>query len=130
MSKILDLNRVANGAFHERFNYELQKLLQNVADPNTDAEKKRKMQVTLTLEPDENREVAKITIDVKSTPVPRKSIGSTLLIDQDELGRATGAELKSGAKGQTYLDYDTGEILDDRGQNVVDLKKTKQGGVK
>lgn len=129
MSKILDLNNLANGAFYERFNYELQKLLQNIADPNTDAEKKRKMQVTLTLEPDENREVAKITIDVKSTPVPRKSIGSTLLIDQDEAGRATGAELKSGIKGQSYIDMETGEIRDDRGHSVVDFQK-KQGGVK
>lgn len=126
--KILDLNNIADGAFLERFNYELQKLLENIADPNTDTKKKRKMTITLTLDPDIEREVARITFDIKSMPVPRMSIGTTLLMDRDATGRATGAELKSNAKGQAYFDPDTGELKDDIGRNVIDLQK--RGGVK
>ncbi|GAA5416223.1 hypothetical protein Pryu01_01255 [Paraliobacillus ryukyuensis] len=125
---IINLNTLADGAFAERINYELKNLLQNIADPNTDAQKKRKLQVTLTLEANENRELADVNIDVKATPAPRKSIGSTLILDRDEAGYATAAELKSGIKDQTYFDPESYEVKDDRGQNVVDLQK--QGGSK
>ncbi|GEM02885.1 hypothetical protein SAMN05421839_10640 [Halolactibacillus halophilus] len=124
---IVDLNDFADGALAERFNYELKNLLQNIADPNTDPKKKRKLQIVLTLTSNEKREIAEVDIDVKTTPAPRLSLGSTLVMDRDEAGYATAAELKSGMKDQTYFDSEDGRIKDDRG-GVIDFKA--QGGNK
>ncbi|GEM04493.1 replication terminator protein [Halolactibacillus miurensis] len=124
---IVDLNDFADGALAERFNYELKNLLQNIADPNTDPKKKRKLQIVLTLTSNEKREIAEVDIDVKTTPAPRLSLGSTLVMDRDEAGYATAAELKSGVKDQTYFDSEDGRIKDDRG-GVIDFKA--QGGSK
>ncbi|SFL39534.1 hypothetical protein SAMN04487943_101335 [Gracilibacillus orientalis] len=124
---IVDLNDLANGAVAEHFNYELQKLLENIADPNTDHKVKRKLQMNLTLETNEERELANCTIQVKSTPAPRKNVGSVIIIDRDEKGKTVGAELKSGIKGQTYFDTDDTELREDTG-NVIDYRAQKEGG--
>lgn len=126
---IVDLNDFANGAVAERFNYELQKLLENIADPNTDHKVKRKLQMNLTLETNEERELANVTIQVKSTPAPRKNVGSVILIDKDDKGKTVGAELKSGIKGQTYFDAEDEKVKEDTG-NVIDWRKQKEGGTK
>jgi hypothetical protein len=117
----VDLNDFANGALAERFNYELQKLLENIADPNTDFKVKRKMDIKLTLETNEERELASVNIQVKSTPAPRKNIGSAIMLDRDETGKTVGAELKSGIKGQTYWDAEDGDLKSDTG-GVIDFR--------
>ncbi|WP_017470656.1 hypothetical protein [Amphibacillus jilinensis] len=128
MRNIVDLNDFADGALAEQFNHELLKVLDNIADPNTDPTKKRKIAINLTLQADDRLQLTNVLVEVKSTVAPRNAVSSSLILDKDENGKATAAELKSGAKGQTYLDYETGELKDDRGENVVDLQK--QGGTK
>lgn len=128
MTSIVDLNAFADGALAEQFNAELYKVLENIADPNTDPTQKRKIAINLTLQADETLQLTSVNVVVKSTLAPRNPVASTLIMDKDENGKVAAAELKSGIKGQTYLDYDTGELRDDRGQNVVDLQK--QGGIK
>lgn len=122
MPKIIDLNTFAEGALSERFNHELQKILENIADPNTDATKARKLTVTVTLNADEKRDVIFTKVVAKSTFVPSKQIESKLIMDLDNQGKVTGAELKSGIKGQTYLD-DEGDIADDTGNKIINLKQ-------
>lgn len=126
---MVDLNEFANGALAERFNYELQKILENIADPNTDHKVKRKMNINLTLETNEDRELSNVSIQVKSTPAPRKNIGSAIIIDRDESGKIVGAELKSGIKGQTFFDTEDNQVKDDKG-GVIDFRKQKEGGTK
>ena len=41
MENIIDLNKFAGGALSEKVNTELEKILQNIQDPNTDPEKVR-----------------------------------------------------------------------------------------
>jgi hypothetical protein len=122
MSKIIDLNTFADGALLERFNQELQRILENIADPNTDAKKVRKLTVTLSLKADDKRDVVLSSVVAKSTLAPAKDIEAKLLMDLDSNGIITGAELKSGIKGQTFIDVETGEIQDDRGSKVVSFK--------
>ncbi|KFZ32144.1 replication terminator protein [Anoxybacillus flavithermus] len=118
---IIDLNNFADGAVAERFNQELQKVLENIADPNTDPKKPRKVTLTVTLKADEKRDLAMVSVTAKSTLVPATPIETKLVMDYDSKGRITGAELKSGIKGQTYIDED-GEISDDQGNKIVVLK--------
>lgn len=120
----IDLADFANGALAERFSVELQKVLENIADPNTDPKKPRKLQMTLTIKADENRDIANVSIQTKTSLVPAKEIETKLLIDYDAKGNVVGAELKSGAKGQLFIN-DDGQIADDKGK-VIDLRQMQQ----
>jgi hypothetical protein len=122
MPNIVDLNTFANGAMAERFNQELQKVLDNVTDPNTDPKKVRKVTMIVSISSDDNRELSDVSVQVKSTLVPSKNIEAKILMDYDSRGKVTGAELKSGAKGQTYIDPDGG-VSDDVGNKIIDLRQ-------
>jgi hypothetical protein len=120
----MDISTFANGAVKERMDQELQKVLENIADPNTDPKKPRKLTLTITLKSNENRDVADVSIVAKSTLVPAKDIETKIVMGFDSKGRIVGEELKSGIKGQMYI-TDDGELADDRG-NIIDLQKVNQ----
>ena len=119
---VIDLSGLADGAVSERFQLELQRVLENIADPNTDPKKARTLTLTLTLRGNELRDIASVNIVAKTKLAPARDVEAHLLIDQDSKGRIVAAELKSGAKGQMYISED-GEVLDDRGQNVVPMER-------
>lgn len=126
---IIDMNSFADGAVAERFNLELQKVLENIADPNTDPKKVRKVAVTVSVKADEKRDIASVSIQAKTTLAPAKDIETKIVMDYDAKGRVTGQELKSGAKGQTFITpngeiaTDTGEILTPEEGKVIDFKQ-------
>lgn len=117
MRQIIDLNTFASGALSEKVNIELQKVLENIADPNTDHKKARKVTVTMTLKANERRNLANVLVDAKSTLTPAVGVESELMIDYTPGGSVTGAELKSGIRGQAYMN-DDGEVLDDKGKPI------------
>lgn len=123
MENIIDLNEFADGAARESVNREMQKVLENIADPNTDPEKKRTLTMTITMTADDARDIVMSDVVVKSKLAPAKSVGAKLLIDVDSNGKIVGRELKSGAKGQTYI-TDDGEVAEDTGK-VINLRDTK-----
>lgn len=128
MNNQIDLNDLAGGALRERFNMEWEKVLQNIKDPNTIAKAKRKVILTLTLEPDEEREIAIVDIEAKATIAPPKGVSTKIIMDTDYNGRVIGNELKSGTKNQFMIDND-GDLADDAGRKVSYLeRKQNQGG--
>ncbi|MBU8597285.1 replication terminator protein [Alkalihalobacillus clausii] len=118
---MVDLNEFANGAVMERFNIELQKVLENIADPNTDPKKARKLNITVTLKADGERDIASVGIQAKTTLAPAKDIETKIVIDQDQAGKIIGKELRSGIKGQTYFDEDG--VYEDTGEKIIDFRK-------
>lgn len=120
---IVDLSDFAGGAVAERFNHELQKVLENIADPNTDPKKTRSVTLTVSIKADEHRDVANVSINTKSTIVAPKPLETKLLMDHDTHGKVVASELKSGVKGQTYINENS-EISDDTGK-VIDMRSAK-----
>jgi hypothetical protein len=118
----IDLTNFADGSVAEKFNQELQKVLENIADPNTDPKKVRKLTLTVKVAGNDKREVLDVQVEAKSALVPAKAIETKLIMDYDNKGRITGAELKSGIKGQTYLDTE-GDVSDDVGNKIINLKQ-------
>ncbi len=112
---------MAEGAFMEQFNNELKKVLANIADPNTDPTKARKITLTATLKSDENRDIVNFEVQSKASLIAPRPIATKIIIDKDKDGSIVSAELKSGIKGQHFIDKD-GKIKDDTG-NVVNFKK-------
>ncbi|MGJ9381781.1 replication terminator protein [Salipaludibacillus sp. CF4.18] len=123
-TKIVELNTFASGALAERFNEELIKILQNIADPNTDPGKVRTLTVKVKFSADDERNLANALIEASSKLVSAREVPAKVLIDYDKNGQLTGAELKSGVPGQTYLEEDG--VYNDTGDKIYDFKSKKE----
>lgn len=59
---------MARGAFEERVDYEMDKVIQNILDPNTKATAKRKITLTIELTPDDERCTIGVSVTARPTP--------------------------------------------------------------
>lgn len=57
---------MARGAFEERVDYEMDKVIQNILDPNTKATAKRKITLTIELTPDDERRTIGVSVTAKA----------------------------------------------------------------
>lgn len=74
----LTLDTVAKGAAPERFQDELEKIVANILDPNTDPEAVRAITLTVKVKPSESREMATVLLEVKSKLAPPKGVPDTM----------------------------------------------------
>jgi hypothetical protein len=123
----IDLNTFANGAFAEKLNAEMRKVYENIKDPNTDPKKPRTVTMTLKVTGDEERDLGFVSVGSKSSLAPHKDVATKIILDRDNEGKVVGKELKSGIKGQMYIDADTGEVLDDVGSKPSEEKRNIVG---
>lgn len=98
---ILDM---AMGAFKERADYEMSKVIDNILDPNTRADKKRSITVTIELLPDSERQNLRISTTVKSKLEPTNPISTALYITGNENGEPTIVEMVPQIPGQIAMD--------------------------
>ncbi|MFY1069214.1 hypothetical protein [Enterococcus sp. AD013-P3] len=123
MEKInTNLSELAEGSLQERFDHEVAKVTENILDLNTDPEKKRKITITVTLTADDHRDMMYLDAEVKSSLVPRKAVGTKVLIDELD-GNVYANELKSGQKGQMFFDTADSKLKDDHGKPVEEIEK-------
>ena len=116
-----NLSEISDGGVQVKINRAL-KEADNILDPNTEAKKKRKVQLTISISPNEKRDAAETVIDVKTTLAPEIGVNSTMLLGRDTKGKVHINELKSGVKGQEYIDTETGEVKTDTGERIDDLE--------
>jgi hypothetical protein len=134
----LQLSDMANGAIQEKLDYELNKVFNNIHDPNTNAKDKRTVTIKLEFVPDENRQTVKLNsnISVKLANITDTSV--TVLTDKDLAnGKIEARELKSNSPGQTYFDddltpkTDVGEPVDvieeeQKRKNIINLQAERR----
>jgi hypothetical protein len=111
---ILDL---AKGAIQEQINLEAGRIMANIIDPNTDAKAVRKLNITITLKPDENREIVSYSAQAKSTLAPIKPISTSLIVDTDKDGNPVAAELTRNDPNQIHIFEDEEPV-----NNVLKLR--------
>ncbi|ANQ88237.1 TPA: hypothetical protein I1462_000397 [Staphylococcus pseudintermedius] len=119
------LSELGQGALQELFESELEKVIENINDINTDPTKKRKITMTIDIKSDEYREIIFADAKVKSNLVSMDSTGIKLFNIVDENGERVVNELRSGAKGQAFID-DDGSIKNDDGSDIDEKSKTKK----
>ncbi|EGQ0289145.1 hypothetical protein NAC36_000187 [Staphylococcus pseudintermedius] len=119
------LSELGQGALQELFESELEKVIENINDINTDPTKKRKITMTIDIKSDEYREIIFADVKVKSNLVSMDSTGIKLFNIVDENGERVVNELRSGAKGQAFID-DDGSIKNDDGSDIEETSKTKK----
>lgn len=118
----MDLAGLAGGAVSERFGIEVQKVIENIMDPNTDFKKTRKLTLTLTFKANENRDIASVTIDTKAALAPAAGLSTAIIMDRDGHGRSVGTELF-----QTSL-FKEQEVAATQESSKVSYLEQKQAG--
>lgn len=138
----ISLDSLCGGELAEKVAMALAQVGQNIMNPNTDAEKARKMTITFTFKPDDSRQVVSTSGEVKTALAPLHAAKTTLLVGQDlQTGRiemseygnpegrvvvATGRVPAAPQRSEAF-DPDTGEIIEAQEVNgqreVVDLRQ-------
>lgn len=97
---ILDM---ARGAFKEHVDYEVQKVMDNILDVNTRADKKRTITVTLEFMPDSERRQITVAVVAKSKLEPVNAATTALYITGDSNGEITAVEMVPQIPGQQNI---------------------------
>lgn len=119
----MTLATMARGAVNEAFEYEFEKALDNILDPNTDPQKPRSVILELVLKGDQYRQRVGIECKTKSKLIPAGSVGTSLLIARDPHGGIVAHELVAQTEGQMVVDPETGEISE--GGTIIQFKKAE-----
>lgn len=133
----LPLSGLANGAVQEKLDMELNKIFENIHDPNTNATDKRAITIKLELVPDENRQTIKVNSNISIKLANIKDVSTTILTGKNiASGRIEARELKSSVPGQTYFDddlnlrSDVGEPIDvierEEARKVINLQENRR----
>lgn len=84
---------MARGAFEERVDYEMDKVIQNILDPNTKATAKRKITRTIG-----------VSVTAKSTLAATNPVATALYVTSDGNGELVVAEMVPQVPGQMNMD--------------------------
>lgn len=74
------LETIGNGALAELFSAELQRVLQNIADPNTDSKTKRQITINVIFKPGRDRDAAVVELKCGSKLAGIMTVESKLYI--------------------------------------------------
>jgi hypothetical protein len=88
----MTLAEIGRGAAVEKFDIELQKVLDNIQDVNTDPKKARTVTLKFTIKPDEDRGVGKYTIDADCKLAPIMAFPGRVFLGRDKTGRGVASE--------------------------------------
>lgn len=139
--KHFNLEEFAGGKLSVQLNKALEKVTENIQDPNTDAQKVRKINVSISLRPNDERNFVSTTVETKLSLAPELGATTALSMGRDlRTGEVEAIEIFNQIPGQMGIndvidqeeeepqkafDPDTGEIYEPSNK-VIDLRKAKQ----
>lgn len=94
--EMISLDELMGGAVTERYQHALDQVIENILDLNTKATAARKITLTLTIKPNDQRDLASFSVEAKTTLAPREAVTTTLMIGMDEDGMLVATEHKKG----------------------------------
>ena len=146
--KHINIEQFSNGELTQQINREMEAVARNIADPNTEAKTTRKITVTITLKPNEQRDFITTSITTKSTLAPTLGAVTALAVGKNlKTGEIEVGEIGNQIPGQMSMEdveqqqpadpvqeidgkavnTETGEIVGQAsGGNVVDLRKARE----
>ncbi|GMQ58945.1 hypothetical protein AN1V17_33420 [Vallitalea sediminicola] len=104
-----NIAKMAQGALVEQFDVEFEKVLDNIADPNTAAEKARKITIEFSIKPSSSRRTANVSFQTKCTLIPAAKLKTEIAIGRDTDGKLVAEEFTGGIPGQMSINLDTKE---------------------
>lgn len=146
--KHINIEQFSNGELTQQINREMEAVARNIADPNTEAKTTRKITVTITLKPNEQKDFITTSITTKSTLAPTLGAVTALAVGKNlKTGEIEVGEIRNQIPGQMSItdveaqqpagpvqeidgkavNTETGEIVGQAsGGNVVDLRKARE----
>lgn len=98
----ISLFDLLDGGVKELAALNLRRVLDNIRDVNTDAEKTRSLTVKFTFKPNDNRDAVNVDISVDCKTVPIRAVATTLDIGEDN-GQTVAVERPKYTPGQLRL---------------------------
>lgn len=95
---------MAMGAIAEITDYEVERVVANIMDPNTSPTAKRKITVTLTFSPDDYRQQIGMDAQARTTLAPLQPVRTSLCITKGRNGELLLAEMMPQVPGQVDMD--------------------------
>ena len=139
--KHFNLEEFAGGKLSVQLNKALEKVTENIQDSNTDAQKVRKINVSISPRPNDERNFVSTTVETKLSLAPELGATTALSMGRDlRTGEVEAIEIFNQIPGQMSVndvidqeeeepqkafDPDTGEIYEPSNK-VIDLRKAKQ----
>lgn len=102
MKEVKSILEFDNGSIIEKVQYELNGLMANIRDINTD-EKERVLTIKIKLKPDEKRKFVSMVTEVNKTTRPTKPTATLMQLSMTENGLAA-TEVTDEIDGQMSLD--------------------------
>jgi len=81
--RVVTLETINGGAVLDLFTEEFEKLIDNVADGNTEPDKVRSITIKVSVKPSKNREMAATKVEVTSRLAPLKPNEATIVFSSD-----------------------------------------------
>lgn len=118
------LDAIARGGLVEQFNQEFDRVVENIYDPNTKAKFKRKITITMTLMPSDDRDLVETEILTKSTLAPVAPISTRFMVDKDHTENKVYAVeyYKDQMRGQMSID-ELDNDTDTKNGTIIDFRK-------
>lgn len=139
---LLKLEDIAGGALQEKANAAMKRVLDNLQDPNTPWKNKRSITIKISFIQNEDRDdtAVEVSVDTKLAPVSpvvtRMAIGKDLRTGEtyaQEYGKQIKGQMCLGLGqqgtvqiGDDTVDKETGEIIANADNKVVDLRRAAQ----
>ena len=92
--------QMARGAFEERADYEMNRVIDNILDVNTKSTAKRKITLTIEFTPADDRKMISVDVTAKSVLAPSVPVSTALYITSDANGEMAVAEMVPQIPGQ------------------------------
>jgi len=80
----VSLDTLAGGALPEKFAHQLRLVLDNILDPNTEAEQKRSIEIKITFRPEDDRARVDADVDIRAKLAAPKGDTGQVYIGQRE----------------------------------------------
>lgn len=105
----VSVDKLAGGEIVPRLNEALQKLAENVLDPSTNATATRRITLTISVKPDEQRDMASVELGIAVKSAPPKPAKTKVFINQN----------RDGSVSLTERDQRQPDIFDEEGETAA-----------
>jgi hypothetical protein len=129
----LNIANIARGALMERAGVEIDNVLNNILDKNTDFKKARKVTLEIIFKArDESRENVDVELKAKSSVSPYNPVITQVFVGRDNEGQVVAEEYirnRDVLPGQTgiQVDAETGEVVEPgektAGRKIVNINR-------
>ena len=105
MNDAKSILQMARGAFQERVDLEMAKVIDNILDPNTKPTQKRKLTLTIEFSPDDERQNIGVGFTVKPTLAPLVPARTTLWVaSENSTGECQVVDMVPQVPGQMSIE--------------------------